>query len=363
MSTRRAANNIGRREHPNAPLQVMPRRLVRLRLMTAASCPRHCFANWPHHITGMQKNGVSFREHRELGEVRWLRDYDRALALAAEQGKPVLLLFQEVPGCSTCVRFGQDVLTHPLMVELIADRFVPVAIFNNHPGADAEILRRYDEPSWNNPVVRFLGPDGAELLPKLADRYDALGLHEKITAVLEMLGDDVPGYFRSLGRDLLVEYGLSKRVTYTTPCFWSGETSLAQHPAVITTDAGWVDGEEVVQVHFEPREVSRPDLDSYARAEGFSPIESGGFELDREPQFYLRKIAARHLPLTPAQRTRINLAVPYRCSLADVLSPQQSAWLADPRLQQSSGDEAYRQDIRQSWPALVAQLGLIGKEQ
>ncbi len=311
----------------------------------------------------MQKNGVSFREHRELGEVRWLRDYDRALALAAEQGKPVLLLFQEVPGCSTCVRFGQDVLTHPLMVELIADRFVPVAIFNNHPGADAEILRRYDEPSWNNPVVRFLGPDGAELLPKLADRYDALGLHEKITAVLEMLGDDVPGYFRLLGRDLLVEYGLSKHVTYTTPCFWSGETSLAQHPAVITTDACWVDGEEAVQVHFEPREASRTDLDSYARAEGFSPIESDGFELDREPQFYLRKIAARHLPLTPAQRTRINLAVPYRRSLADVLSPQQSAWLADPRLRQSSGDEAYRQDIRQSWPALVAQLGLIGKEQ
>ena len=237
----------------------------------------------------MQKNGISFREHRELGEVAWLRDHDRGLALAAEQGKPVLLLFQEVPGCSTCVRFGQDVLTHPLMVELIADRFVPVAIFNNHPGADAEILRRYDEPSWNNPVVRFLGPDGAELLPKLADRYDALGLHEKITAVLEMLGDNVPGYFRLLGRDLLVEYGLSKCVTYTTPCFWSGETSLAQHPAVITTDAGWVDGEEVVQVHFDPREVSRPDLDAYARAEGFNPTESGGFGFDREPQFYLRK--------------------------------------------------------------------------
>src|SRR6201990_2675170 len=272
MSTRRAADNIGRREHPNAPLQVMPRRLVRSRLMAVASCPRYCFANWPHHITGMQKNGVSFREHRELGEVRWLRDYDRALALAAEP--------------------GQHVLTHPLMVELIADRFVPVAIFNNHPGSDAEILRRYDEPSWNNPVVRFLGPDGAEVLPTLPHRSQALGLHEKITTVLEMLGDDVPGYFRSLARDLLVEYGLSKRVTYTTPCFWSGETSLAQHPAVITTDAGWVDGEEVVQVHFEPREVSRTDLDSYARAEGFSPIESGAFELGRGPRFYIRKIEA-----------------------------------------------------------------------
>ena len=153
----------------------------------------------------MQENVVSFREHRELGEVRWLRDHDRALALAAEQSKPVMLLFQEVPGCSTCVRFGQDVLTHPLMVELIADRFVPLVIFNNHPGADAEILHRYNEPSWNNPVVRFLGPDGVELLAKLGDRYDALALHEKIAAVLETLHDDVPGYFRSLGRDLLID--------------------------------------------------------------------------------------------------------------------------------------------------------------
>jgi len=310
----------------------------------------------------MPQNGVSFREHRELGEVAWLRDHDRGVALAAEQGKPVLLLFQEIPGCSTCVNFGQDVLTHPLMVELIADRFVPVAIFNNHPGADAEILRRYGEPSWNNPVVRFLGPDGAELLPKLADRYDALGLHEKITAVLEMLGDDVPGYFRLLGRDLLVEYSLSKCATYTTPCFWSGETSLAQHPAVITTDAGWVDGEEVVRVQFDPGVASRQDLDAYARAEGFSPTESSSFGIDAEPQFYLGKSAAHHLPLTPAQRTQINLAVPYRGLLANLLSPQQSAWLSDPQLQRLSGDEAYRQDIRQSWPALAARLGLIGME-
>jgi hypothetical protein len=307
----------------------------------------------------MRKTGISFREHRELGDVAWLRDHDLALASAAEQGKPVLLLFQEVPGCSTCVRFGQDVLTHPLMVEMITDRFVPVAIFNNLPGADADMLRRYDEPSWNNPVVRFLGPDGAELLPKLNDRYDALGLHDKITAVLQMLGDDVPHYFRLLGRDLLVEHGLSESVAYTTPCFWSGETSLAGHPAVITTDAGWVDGEEVVQVHFDPREASRRDLDAFARVEGFSPIKSGGFELDREPQFYLRKSAARHLPLTPAQRTRINLAVPYRDSLTDILSPQQSGWLTDPRLPRSSGDETYRRDVRESWPPLVAQLGPV----
>ncbi len=131
---------------------------------------------------------------------------------------------------------------------------------------------------------------------------------------------------------------------------------------MISTDAGWVDGEEVVQVHFDPREISRPDLDAYAQTEGFSPIESAGFELDREPQYYLHKNEARHLPLTPAQRTRINLAVPYREWRANLLSPQQSAWLADERIQRSSGDQTYRQDIRKSWSALAAQLGLVAKE-
>ena len=310
----------------------------------------------------MQQNLVSLREHRELGDVAWLRDFEHGLAVAAELKKPVLLLFQEVPGCSTCVRFGQDVLAHPLMVELIADRFVPVAIFNNHPGADAEVLRRFGEPSWNNPVVRFLGPDGAELLPKLADRYDTPALHEKIVAALDLLGDDVPGYFRLLGRDLLIENGLSKSATYTTPCFWSGETSLAQNPAVITTDAGWIDGEEVVQVHFDPRAAARTEMDAYAHEEGFGPVDRGQFALDREPQFYLRKHTARHLPLTPAQRTRLNLTIPYRGALADVLSPQQCAWLADPQLPPARDEDTYRQDIRESWPMLARRLGFVAKE-
>jgi len=305
----------------------------------------------------MANTRVSHREHRELGDVAWLRDYDYATALAAAHGKPVLLLFQEVPGCATCVHFGQDVLTHPLMVELIAERFVPVAIFNNHPGADARIMRLYDERSWNNPVMRFLRSDGTELLPRLADRYDSLALHEKLSAALEALGGDVPAYFRLLGRDLLIEQGLSEGGIYTTPCFWSGETSLAQHPAVITADAGWVDGEEAVQVQFDPRAVTRADLNAYAHTEGFTLVAHGSFRLDREPQFYLRKNAVRHLPLSAAQRTRINLAVPYRNPIPDLLSPQQSAWLADPLLQRVSDGETYRQDIRDSWPVLKTQLG------
>ncbi len=34
----------------------------------------------------------------ELGRVAWERDFDRATARAEREQKPILLLFQEVPG-------------------------------------------------------------------------------------------------------------------------------------------------------------------------------------------------------------------------------------------------------------------------
>ncbi len=34
----------------------------------------------------------------EVGHVNWGRDFDAALRMSAESGKPVLVLFQEVPG-------------------------------------------------------------------------------------------------------------------------------------------------------------------------------------------------------------------------------------------------------------------------
>ena len=44
----------------------------------------------------------------ELGKVNWLRDYDKAVKKSKGQNKPIFILFQEVPGCSTCQNFGND---------------------------------------------------------------------------------------------------------------------------------------------------------------------------------------------------------------------------------------------------------------
>src|SRR5689334_1545101 len=66
----------------------------------------------------------------ELGRVHWLRDLQAGQAEAAKTGKPMLILFQEVPGCSNCTHFGNNTLSHPLIVEAIETYFVPVCIYN-----------------------------------------------------------------------------------------------------------------------------------------------------------------------------------------------------------------------------------------
>ena len=70
----------------------------------------------------------------ELGKVNWIRDYDQALEQSKTQDKPVFILFQEVPGCSTCKNYGNNVLSHPFIVEAIEDNFIPLVIYNNKGG-------------------------------------------------------------------------------------------------------------------------------------------------------------------------------------------------------------------------------------
>ena len=62
-------------------------------------------------------------QSEELGKVSWYRDYEQALSVSKKENKPVLILFQEVPGCATCRNYGHNVLSHPLMTEAIENEF------------------------------------------------------------------------------------------------------------------------------------------------------------------------------------------------------------------------------------------------
>jgi hypothetical protein len=77
-----------------------------------------------------------------------------------------------------------------------ATRFAAVAIYNNAKGPDAEVLKKFKEAAWNNPVVRYLDADEKDLVPKLARDWNARNVLSKMVEALEKAKQDVPAYLK-----------------------------------------------------------------------------------------------------------------------------------------------------------------------
>ncbi|MEM7411616.1 MAG: VPGUxxT family thioredoxin-like (seleno)protein, type 2 [Myxococcota bacterium] len=284
---------------------------------------------------------------RELGRVDWNRDFEAGIAQAQQTERPVFLLFQEVPGCSTCVNFGEGALSHALMVEAIETAFVPVAVFNNKGGEDAAVLRRYREPSWNNPVVRFVDASGADLIPRRDGVYHTSKLAPRMRAALAAANRPVPAYL-----DWLIEeheLAPTAQATFVTHCFWEGEVCFGSDPAVRKTRASWHQGREVVEVWFDPAQTTYEALVERAKARGCADavvsldasqerIARGIFGNDvlaargrprkapeKDQKRHLRASKLRGLELTALQATRVNAALADRQDPRPWLSPRQRA--------------------------------------
>ncbi len=282
---------------------------------------------------------------RELGDVDWERDFSQAEVRARETGQPLFVLFQEVPGCQTCVGFGEQILSHPLLVEAIETEFVAVAVFNNLGGDDRRVLKRFGEPSYNNPVVRFLGSDGRELLPRKAGVWFPRAIGQRMIAALEAAARPVPTYLRDVVDELSVVE--SKRATFSMHCFWSGEACLGEIDGVLASRAGWLEGIVVVELIFDPSVVSYGELlraaptcsdavfthsdeqqraaravfgDDARLARGFAEIAK-----DSDQKRALRGTSYAIATLTPRQAVRVNSAVAAGRSPNSLLSPRQRA--------------------------------------
>ncbi len=133
----------------------------------------------------------------EVGTVEWGRDFDAALKKSARTGKPVFAFFQEVPGCAGCQKFGAKVMSHAPIVEAVEREFIPVLIYNNRRGKDAEILKRYEEPAWNYQVVRFLDDEGKDLIPRKDKVWTRSALALRMIQALDAAGRQVPHYLQA----------------------------------------------------------------------------------------------------------------------------------------------------------------------
>jgi hypothetical protein len=324
--------------------------------------------------------GAVGNEHEELGTIHWLRDYDRALELSARTDKPVLILFQEVPGCATCRNYGLRVLSHPLLAEAAEQLFVPVAVFNNRGGADAEVLHLFEEPSWNNPVVRIVDARGRELTRRLAGDYSPGGFSATMIAALKKTGATIPRYLQIAHAELSA-LGRTDTALLSMFCFWEGELELGAIPGVIATRAGYIGGSEVVELRYDTSLLSYEQLLRRASAlrcaDRAFPLSGeqrrlaekvlgrgrvgslSSFRADENTKYYLSKTPYRFLPMTEIQKTLINIAVHEGKDPGQLLSPRQRQMLESilARADEPWNNLIVSDDFRGDWKSVRDRTG------
>ena len=146
-------------------------------------------------------SGETIKNPIEVGDVQWGRDLDAALEDSAKTGKPVLVLFQEIPGCSGVQKFGREVLTNPSLVEAIENEFFPVLVYNNRNGGlDEKLLKRFQEPAWNYQVIRFINAEGRDIIPRKDRIWTINGVASRMIEALTAADRSVPDYLKDLAK-------------------------------------------------------------------------------------------------------------------------------------------------------------------
>jgi len=294
-------------------------------------------------------------QDEELGTVSWYRDYDTAIVLSKKENKPILILFQEVPGCATCRNYGHNVLSNPLMTEAIENEFIPLAIFNNKRGKDLIILKKYNEPTWNNPVVRIVDSKGENIVKRVASDYSARGLYAAMLNALKAEKREIPEYMKILGKELSLKVNPNiKEAHFKMYCFWTGEKQLGSNKGVIETKAGFMNG-EVVKVTYDANIISEGELTQFAKTNKMRPVKNNGNFVwaENDEDYYIKNSRYKYLPLSTLQKTKINSALGYRTDANKYLSPKQHQWL---RSKGSPSNEVlYDKDFATSWSKMTAQ--------
>lgn len=218
-------------------------------------------------------------------------------------------------------------MSHPLIVEACEELFVPLLVFNNREGTDAELLEKFSEPAWNNPVIRYLNAEAEDVIERQDGIWTTAGTAARMVEALSAAGRDAPKFLRSLATTT----DRVQSATFAMHCYWEGEAKLGLLPGVLQTRSAWADGLEVVEVQYDSAVIAYDKLLAEAlRMECASTIfthnyrqlaaaRSSGAEVraidkasDRrdaqksDQLYYLSNSPYRFLPLTQHQAMRIN---------------------------------------------------------
>ena len=314
----------------------------------------------------VQKQTNKLSQPVELGKVNWERNFEAGVAAAKKSEKPIFILFQEVPGCATCQNYGQQVLSHPLIVEAIESEFVPVAVFNNKGGEDKKVLSYFKEPSWNNPVVRIVDEDKKDVVRRVSGNYSKAGVVNAMIAALQKSQRQIPEYLHLLQKEFTARQNGLEEATVAMYCFWTGEKELAKIPGIIETQPGFMNGKEVVNISYDPSLINyeqviarakQSNCASHVFAEnnyqfkqakgvvGNAVSDKSNFRLDSEPKYYLAHTPYQFIPMTSLQATLVNSEIGQRSNPDYLLSPRQLELLKKGK----KGESMVNVDIVEGW--------------
>lgn len=306
----------------------------------------------------------------ELGQVHWLRDYDEALSRSAAKALPVFMFFQEVPGCHTCSTFGNEVMSHPLIVEAIETYFIPLVIYNNIGGSDGKILKKYNEPTWNNPVIRVVNSKGKDIVKRHSGAYEPSAVVNTIQNALLASNQIAPKYLNLLHQELSDN---TEEAVLSMYCFWTGEKEIGSIQGVQFTQAGYMNGTEVVKISYDPDQISYAELvsesskkrcadkvytnsneeKSIAKNKNIPSKDTNKYRVDRQDKYYLSQTDYQSIPMLNIQATKANALVAQKQSPADILSPRQLAILDLVTAGKIKKENRAKENFIEEWKAIA----------
>ena len=232
-----------------------------------------------------------------------------------------------------------------MIVEAIETEFVPVLVFNNRD-EDSALMKEFNEPTWNNPVVRYLNADRKDVTKRQDGLWSVGDTAKKMIAALKAEKRRVPAYLELVAAESNAK---RKTATFAMHCFWEGEARLGRLDGVLNTRSGWRDELEVVEVEYDPTAIAYESLVKTAqsmecaskvfahnesqfqtakkitgdRAVKLEPNQKADDAKESDLLYYLRNSKMKDLPLTRLQQVKVNAKLGIHEEPQDVLSPRQ----------------------------------------
>jgi hypothetical protein len=287
------------------------------------------------------KSSAAVNEFKELGRVRWRRDYDEAIKTSTSEKKPVFVFIQDISGVDVNIQYGEAVLSHPLVVEAIESLFIPLAIYNSEPNRDTDMLAKLSENSSNQTVIRIVNSRGTDLTERVVDNLTMDGI---LSAIIESLSGETPQYVEILYEEYKIPQNTESAI-FPVHCFWAGEVELGPSRGILQTIPGKVGEREAIQVVFDSNVTSYRKLleeshtfglckDAYYSNENQRKVaeemfgdkgvkRSGKFVPDRTPKYYLSQTSYESVPMTDRQAILVNSDLFFKEDPKARLSPRQ----------------------------------------